>query len=117
MGFVEFFQFGAFQKRRIAAQNHGSSLFALQQVPCLEYGMAGSQLFLLDGDAGAGSQKFRHFFRSESDNDDFIIDAGFIRRIQHMLQHRLAGKLMKYLREPGFHPRSLACCQDNCSKF
>ena len=113
MRIVQLFQKFARQERRIAAEYHDRPRLIRKQVFCLHHRMACAKLLRLRDELRLPLHGLLYHIAAKTGHYDIPSCACFLRRIQHMLQHRLSAGRMKHLRQRGFHARALPCRKDH----
>src|SRR3546814_3989400 len=74
--------------------------------------MPGAERLFLDGDQRR-RDGFVDVLALRADHDDGALDADGMDRVQKMEDHRPPGERMQDLGQDGFHPRALACGEDD----
>ena len=86
-------------KRRIAAENHHGSLLILQEMLRLANSMACAQLLCLHHELSLVTHSFLYLLTAKAHNHNIALGTCPLGSIQHMLQHRLASRLVQNLRQ------------------
>ncbi len=105
---VELLEQRARQKRRVAAEHHDRARLILQQVFRLQDGMARAELLRLRDELSLVADGLADHFAAKARHDDVALRTGSFSRIDDMLQHRLASRLVQNLRQLRLHARALA---------
>ena len=110
---VELLEQRARQKRRVAAEHHDRSRLILQQVFRLQDGMARAELLRLRDELSLVADGLADHLAAKARHDDVALRTGSFSRIDDMLQHRLASRLVQDLRQLRLHARALAGREDD----
>ena len=110
---VEFLEERARQERRVAAEDHDRARLILEEFLRLQDGVARAELLRLRDELRLITDGLADHLAAEARHDDVALRTGRLGRIDDVLQHRLAARLVQDLRQLRLHARALAGREDD----